>query len=218
MSPADQVQFVLPKEGEDHFLPEDVADSPLWLTPEFTGRLRVGPKQIAEQAFVGNIGGSGNFVDLTGLNELGRETSVHAENFALDEGWDRKAVEAVDEVFPQFDSISIFALFEETIYAGDGGGFVVTSEDVDFIGEFGFEGKEEADCFDTLTTPVDVIAQKEVAAIGRHATVLEQSQHIVVLAMDISAYFDGCGYLEKHGLFHKDVFDNFDETCNLVLG
>ena len=173
MGPTDQVQLVFSEEGKDHFLPKDVADSPLWLSPEFTGGFGVGPKQIAEQAFIGNVGRSGNFVDLIGLNKLGGKASVHAENFALDEGWDRKAVEAVDEVFPQFDSVSIFALLEEAVDAGDGGGLVVTSEDVDFIGVFGFEGKEEAYCFDTLTASIDVIAQKEVTAVGGHAAILE---------------------------------------------
>ena len=50
---------------------------------------------------------------------------------------------------------------------------MVTSEDVDFIGVFGFEGKEEADCFDTLAASIDVIAQKEVTAVGGHAAILE---------------------------------------------
>ena len=195
MGPADQIQLVFPEEGEDHFLPEDVADSPFWLAPEFTGGLGVGPKQIAEQTFVGNIGGPWNFIDLFGLYELRGETPVHAEYFSLDEGWDRKAVEAVDEVFPQFDSVSIFALLEETVDAGDGGGLVVASEDVDFIGVFSFEGEEEADGFYALAASIDVIPQKEVAVVGGHATVLEQSEHVVVLPMDVAAYFDGGRYL-----------------------
>ena len=35
--------------------------------------------------------------------EVGGEATVHAENFILDEGGHRHAVEAVDEGLPEFD-------------------------------------------------------------------------------------------------------------------
>lgn len=48
--------------------------------------------------------------------------------------------------------------------------------------------KEQADCFQRLLSPIDVVAQKQVVGFWRKSSVLEQTEKIVVLAMNVAAY------------------------------
>jgi hypothetical protein len=94
---------------------------------------------------------------------------------------------------------------------------MVPPEDVDVIGVSYFQSEEEADCLNTLSAPVDVVSQEKVGGIGREPTVLEKSEHIVVLSVDISTDFDWCFYLNEHRLFHEDFLDETNEAEDFLL-
>lgn len=46
-------------------------------------------------------------------------------------------------------------------------------------------GKQEANRFKRLLPPVNIVPKKEVVALWRKATVLEESKKVVVLAVDV---------------------------------
>jgi hypothetical protein len=53
---------------------------------------------------------------------------VHCEDFLVNDSSDWQAVEAISEGLPQLDVIPSLALVVETVYAVDGGAFVVAAE------------------------------------------------------------------------------------------
>ena len=82
---------------------------------------------------------------------------MDAEYLVIDNRSYREAVEAMYELFPQFEWVSSFALVIETIDPVDGPAFVVSSEQEEVLRVFYFVGQEEADDFKVLLTPVHVI-------------------------------------------------------------
>lgn len=74
----------------------------------------------------------------------------------------------------------------ETVDPVDGGALVVAPEDEEVLWVFDFVGEEEADGFEALLAPVDVVAQEEVVGIGREPAVLEQTQQVIVLPVNVA--------------------------------
>ena len=91
---------------------------------------------------------------------------------------------------------------------------MVSSQDVDFFWVLDFVGVKEADSLDSLSSSIDIIAQKEIIWIGRETAILEETEHVVVLAMDIAADFEGRLGFDEHGLAEEDVFDSPDDAQN----
>ena len=56
---------------------------------------RIGPKQIAKEASIGDIRRPVDSPDLLHVLKIGRETAVAAEYLVIDDSSDRKAVEAI---------------------------------------------------------------------------------------------------------------------------
>jgi hypothetical protein len=63
---------------------------------------------------------------------------------------------------------------------------VVTTEQEEVFRVFDLVGQEKTDRFKRLLSAIDVIPQKEVVGLGRETTVLEKTQQIVVLAVNIT--------------------------------
>ena len=100
MRSANQVKFILPQKLRYYVTSEHVAYSSLWFAPHFHVWFRVSPKQITKQTSVGNISRSDDFVDLIDSSKIGGQSTVHTQDFVLNYGGNRHAVEAVDEGFP----------------------------------------------------------------------------------------------------------------------
>jgi hypothetical protein len=64
---------------------------------------------------------------------------------------------------------------------------VVATQNEEVLGVLDLVGEEQADGLEGLLATVDVVAQEQVVGLGGEATILEQSQKIVVLAVDIAA-------------------------------
>ena len=94
---------------------------------------------------------------------------------------------------------------------------MVSPEDVDLLGVLDLESEEQADGLDALPSPVDVVSQEEVVGFRGEAAVFEQSEHVVVLSMDVSADLDWGGHLDQHGLLHEYGLDEADRPHNLGL-
>lgn len=132
--------------------------------------------------------------------EVRAKATVHGKNLLVDDSGDRKAVEAIGEGLPKLDVVATLALVVEAIDSVDRGALVVTSEDEEIFGVLDLVGKEQANSLKRLLTSVDVVTEEEVVGLGREATVLEESEEIVVLSVDITAD------LPEHGQVSKWVF------------
>jgi hypothetical protein len=64
---------------------------------------------------------------------------------------------------------------------------VVATQNEEVLGVLDLVGEEQADGLEGLLATVDVVAQEQVVGLGGEATILEQTQKIVVLAVDIAA-------------------------------
>jgi hypothetical protein len=116
---------------------------------------------------------------------------VHGEDLLVNDGGNGKAVEAVGEGLPQLDVVSSLALIVETVDAVDRGTLVVTAEDEEVLGVLDLVGEEQANGLERLLATVDVVTEEEVVGLGRETTVLEQTEEIVVLAVNITADLEG---------------------------
>jgi len=94
---------------------------------------------------------------------------------------------------------------------------VVAAQDADFGGVFDFEGQQQAKGLNTLPSAINIVPQEKIGRLGRKAAILEDPKHIIVLAMDVSANFDGSGELDQHGLLHKYFFGCADQSQDLLL-
>ena len=86
---------------------------------------------------------------------------------------------------------------------------MVATQQEDAVGVLDLEGEEEADGLDALAP-----AQEQIGGLGREASVLEEAQHVVVLAVDVAADLDGGVDLDEHGLGEEDGLHMFDESEN----
>lgn len=142
---------------------------------------------------------------------------MHGENLLVDDSGDRKAVEAIGECLPQLDIVATLALVVEAIDSVDRGALVVTSEDEEVFGVLDLVGKEQANGLKRLLTSVDVVTEEEVVGLRREATVLEESEEIVVLSMDITADLDWSLEFEEDGLRDEDLTSLGAEITDLGL-
>jgi hypothetical protein len=149
--------------------------------------------------------------------EVRAEATVHGKNLLVDDSGDRKAVEAIGECFPQLDIVATLALVVEAIDSVDRGALVVTSEDEEVFGVLDLVGKEQANGLKRLLTSVDVVTEEEVVGLRREATVLEESEEIVVLSMDITADLDWSLEFEEDGLRDEDLTSLGAEITDLGL-
>jgi len=63
---------------------------------------------------------------------------------------------------------------------------VVTAENEEVLWVLDLVCEEQADGLERLLATVDVIAEEEVVGLRREAAIFEQSQQVIVLAVDIS--------------------------------
>lgn len=142
---------------------------------------------------------------------------MHGENLLVDDSGDRKAVEAIGEGLPKLDVVATLALVVEAIDSVDRGALVVTSEDEEVFGVLDLVGKEQANGLKRLLTSVDVVTEEEVVGLGREATVLEESEEIVVLSVDITADLNWSLEFEEDGLRDEDLTSLGAEITDLGL-
>lgn len=67
---------------------------------------------------------------------------------------------------------------------------MVPSEDEKVFGVLDLVGEQETDGLEGLLAAIDVIAEEEVVCFWRETAVLEQSEKVVVLAVDVTCSTD----------------------------
>jgi hypothetical protein len=142
---------------------------------------------VSRQAEPGTyIGRSHNTTDLFHGVQIRAQASVHREDLFIDDGSDWQAVEAVRKCLPQLDVVSTLAFVIEAIDAVDGRALVVASQDEEVLGVFDLVGKQEANRLEGLLAPVDIVAQEKVVGLRREPAIFEETQQVVILAMDVT--------------------------------
>ena len=111
---------------------------------------------------------------------------MHAENFLVNHGRNREAIEHIAEYAPKSDRESTLALIIEAIDSVDLGTLVVTSKQEEVLRVLDFVAKKETDCFNGLLSTIDVVSQEEVIGLRGEATILKDAKQVVVLSMDIT--------------------------------
>ena len=112
---------------------------------------------------------------------------MHGEDLLVDDGSNRQAIEAVREGFPQLDVISSLAFVIEAINPVDRCAFVVATQNEEVFRVLDLVGEKEADCLQRLLASVDIVAEEEVVGFRWEATIFEQAEQVVILAMDVAA-------------------------------
>lgn len=112
---------------------------------------------------------------------------MHGENLLVNDGGNWEAIEAIGEGLPQFDVVPSLAFIVEAIDTIDGGALVVATENEEILGIFDLVCQEKADGLEGLLAAVHVVAKEEVVCFRREASVLEQAEKIVILAMNVTA-------------------------------
>ena len=186
MCTADQIDVVLLVELANHVLSECKADSSVIVSIGFDATLRIRPEQVAEQTSVGYISRPHNVLNLVQVLQLRAETTVHAEDFLVNESSDRQTVENVTENAPESDGVSTLALVIEPVNAIDLSTLVIASQQEEVLGVLNLVAQQKAHCFNRLLSAVNVVTKEEVIGLGREASILEDPQQVIVLSMDVT--------------------------------
>ena len=165
------------------------------------------------------------------------QTTVHGEDLFVDDRGNGQAVETVGKSLPQFDVISSFAwktsvrhpapprpargrsrtFVVKSVNPVDTRALVVSTEDEKVLGVLDLVREQETDRLEGLLSSVDIITQEEVICLGGEPAVLEQSQQVVVLPVDVTADLDRRLELEQDGLADEDFAGFGAEVLDLVL-
>jgi hypothetical protein len=108
--------------------------------------------------------------------EIRTQTSVHGENLLIDDGSNRKAVEAVRKCLPQFDVVPSFAFIVKAVDTIDGSAFVITTQDEKVFGILDLVCEQQTNCFERLLSSIYIVSEKQVVCLWWKSTILEQSK------------------------------------------
>lgn len=112
---------------------------------------------------------------------------MHGEDLLINDGSNGETVEAVGESLPELDVVSALALIVETVDTVDRGTLVVSTQNEEVLGVLDLVRKEEADGLERLLATVDVVTEEEVVSLRGETAVFEETQEVIVLAVDITA-------------------------------
>jgi hypothetical protein len=166
---------------------------------------------------VGDIGRAHDSPDLLHGLEIGAETSVHGEDLLVNDGGNGETVEAVGESLPELDVVATLALVVESVDTVDRGALVVATEDEEVLGVLDLVCEEKTNGLERLLATVDIVTKEEVVGFWGEAAVLEETEKVVVLAVNVTTNLDGCLELEKDGLADKDLARLGAEVLDLIL-
>jgi hypothetical protein len=91
---------------------------------------------------------------------------------------------------------------------------VISSEDVYFFRVLNFISEQKTYRLDSLSSPVNIVSEEKIVGFGREAAILKESEHVVVLSMNIPTYFERRLSFNEHGLTEKNIFDGPNDAEN----
>jgi hypothetical protein len=134
------------------------------------------------------------------LAQLRAQTSVHTDNFIINDSSTRQAVESVAEGLPKLDAEPAPAFIIEPINSINTSALVITSKDEKVFRILDLVGEQKADDLEGLLSPVDIITKEQIVGLGGESSIFKQSKKIRVLAMYITTDFYGGPELKQHWL------------------
>jgi len=158
MGSADQIYIVLLGEGRHYFLTKGKTDSSVVLTPALNILIWVRPQEIAKKTSVWNISWSHDSLDLIKTGQLRGKSSMHTEDFFINDGCYGEAVETISESFPELDVVPSLALIIETIDSVNRSALVITSEQEEVLRVLNFIGEEQANSLQALLASVHIVS------------------------------------------------------------
>ena len=195
----------------------------VWLDSKLTVRVSwVTPENVNNQLLLHRrdlvyyFKWSSDLLNLLKAYKGASNTTVKADDSIFDDSREREPVKEFinlveDRVmFRWVFSESVTALFSEAKGIVDPLILVVTSQKMNLVWESDLQRHEQADCFERVTSSVDVISQEEVV-VALDITVfiwsspkIEESHQILVLTMDVTKNLDRGVNFEDHWLCFKN--------------
>lgn len=137
----------------------------------------VGPHEIAEGALVRDLHASVDQPDLVDGLDLGRQSSVDTEHFALDNGSDSKVIKDFSAVFPGV-GIAVLSdcLIVEPVDRRDLPRLVVASQQRDVCWVLHLEAEEQLEGLDRVEAAIDEVTHEDVPGIWNLTAFIEKFQ------------------------------------------
>jgi len=200
-----KIEIVTVQEFRHHIGTKSKAHASVILAPALYIFVWIGPEEVAEEARVRDVCGPHDPPDLLHGLEVGAEAAMAAEDLLVDYGRDGEAVEAVGERLPQLDVVATLALVVETVNSVDGGTLMISPEEEEVLRILDLVGQEKADSLQALLASVHIVSEEEVICLGRKPSILEQSEKVCVLSVDVAADLEGRLQLEQDRLLKEDL-------------
>ena len=95
---------------------------------------------------------------------------------------------------------------------------MVPPQNEEILGILDLVRQEQTDRLEALLASIHIVAEEEVIGFGRESAVLEQTQQIVVLPVDVAADLDRSFEFEQDRLVDEDLARPRAQVSDLVLG
>lgn len=217
MGTSDQVQVIDLIELSCDSVAEKVASSS-WGNSPSLDVLWIGPHQVGEWSLMWNLHSSVDKSDLVEGLDLWRETSVDAEDLALNDSGNAEIIEHFSAVSPWvWVTILAHGLFVETVDGGDSTSLVVSSQESDAVGILKLEAEEELEGLDGVVATVDEVSHEDVAGVWDLTSLFEKLEKIMELTVDVSANCNwGANRLDV-ALLDEDLLDLLAEETKVTF-
>lgn len=90
---------------------------------------------------------------------------MHANDFVVNDGSARQAIEGVTELLPHFDREATTALVVKSVDAINACAFVISSQEKEILRILNFVGKQKADNFQRLFATVDIVTEEQIVRL-----------------------------------------------------
>ena len=160
-----------------------------------------------------------NQTNLVQSLDLGGQSTVDAEDFALNDGTDTEVVEDFATVLPGVHiTVLAHGLLIKSIDGCDATRLMVTSEESDAVGPLELQAEKELEGLHGVVSTVDEITHEDVARVGDLSTFFKQLQKIVELTMNVTADSDRGTHWLYIALLDQNFLDLFAKDAQISLG
>lgn len=134
---------------------------------------------------------------------------MDTENLVIDNGCDREAVEALNELLPESEAIPALTLIIKPIYPIDGAALVVSAEKEKVLWVLNLVSHHKANHFKVLLSSVNVIAQEKIVRFWREVSNLKYTQKVNIFSVDVARDDEGHIELQKIWLADENLLTFF---------
>lgn len=162
-----KIHVVLLKKVGNDVRTEDERDAAIIFFPTRNVLVWVSPKQVTDETSVRNVGRAHKPTYLIHVGNFWGETTMHADDFFIDETTDGHTVEHVTELLPQLDVVAPLTFVVEAINPGDGSAFVIATKLEEVLWVLYLVSKHQGDGLQALLPAINIIAEEDIVAFWR---------------------------------------------------